>query len=220
MNLSVQRSRFQLNWDTFGPHFPLAQWQSQTDFLYFIEVKLDAETQENMAQVTTQLQALSPNSSQWVDPADMHITIALPGRLGVHFQGNDVNNMTKKLGEIFARFNQFDLSLGNLNCFSNVLFREVYDESGHLPLLHYQICQEIPFAQAPEFQFENFLPHVSLFYAESGGKALLDHPDFDRELPEQKMTVKSIVFGRAKDEDSEIFKKEVIKEFKLAIKES
>lgn len=214
MNLAVQKNRFQLNWETFSPHFPIAQWEKNNDFLYFVEIKLEATAKKSMQSVIDTIKTDNPDSSHWVEPNNMSITIALPGRLGVHFQGNDVNNMKKQLSDIFARFNQFEIVLGRLNCFSNVLFREVYDASGHLPLMHYQICQAIPFAQAPEFSFENFLPHVSLFYAEKGAQDMITE-DFDRELPDETMTVKKIIFGQAWDEETEIFKKETIQEFKL-----
>lgn len=216
MNLQVQNNRFQLNWDTFAPDFPQKQWNRSPDFLYFIEIPLSLPTQQSMQKVSQKLHESLNTENYWVTPDHMHITIALPGRLGVHFQGNDVTRMQKKLTEILQQFNQFEITLGDLNCFADTIFREVYDKNGHLPLLHYQICESIPFAQAPEFQFEHFLPHVSLFYAEDVAPEIFtDWQNVDRILPHETMIVDRIIFGRACRESNTQYEREIIAEYNL-----
>lgn len=217
MNLAVQRNRFAQNWEDFSPIFGQMPWEDKPNFLFFIEIELTATAQTEMSTISQALQKLAPtDAGEWQTPEKMHITLALPGREGVHFQGNDVNVMKQKLGTIFERFSQFKILLGHLNCFTNVLFREVLDEGGKLALLHYQICQEIPFAQSPEYQFEHFLPHISLLYAQAPAAALLKHAEFSRELPESRMMVSQIAFGRARDEVSDQYKKTKLLDFSLS----
>jgi 2'-5' RNA ligase len=216
MNLPAQTNRFQLNWENFSPQFPTKTWNRAPDFLYFVEIPLTLSTQQSMQKVSQKLQQEFSALSHWVTPERMHITIALPGRLGVHFQGNDVTRMQKKLTEILQQFNPFELVLGNLNCFSEAIFREVYEQNGHLSLLHYQICEAIPFAQAPEFQFKNFLPHVSLFYAEaSNTNVFTDWHIFNRSLEPETLTVDRIIFGRSCQEMNGPYQREVIAEYNL-----
>lgn len=216
MNLQVQHNRFQLNWDTFAPTFPTKQWNRTPDFLYFIELPLPLPTQQSMQTISQNLQQKLNTKSYWIKPDHMHITLALPGRLGVHFQGNDVAHMQKKLAEILRQFNPFAISLGDLNCFSDTIFREVYDEHGHLPLLHYQICEAIPFAQAPEFQFEHFLPHISLYYADQvEADIFADWATFDRALTAETLTVDQVVFGRSCQEMNGPYEREVIETYLL-----
>jgi 2'-5' RNA ligase len=216
MNLQVQSNRFQLNWDNFSNNFPQKKWQTSPDFLYFIEIPLKLEQQQAMQKTSQNLQQKFGATSHWVLPDYMHITIALPGRLGVHFQGNDVTRMQKKLTEILHQFNSFEITLGNLNCFADTIFREVYDENGHLPLLHYKICEAIPFAQAPEFQFEHFLPHVSLYYADNPPEDLFANwAEFDRNLESETMLVDRIIFGRSCREMNGSYEREVVAEYNL-----
>ncbi len=213
MKLEDQQQRFEKNWEKQRPLFGTKSWAKDPNFLFFIEIPLPLELRTEMEQISQELAACVKQKGLWVSPAKMRITVALPGRMGVHFQGNEEGFMKKKLEALTQEFPPFELSLGDVNCFPEVLFREVYDEGRHLLRLHQRISEEIPFAQNPEFQHEHFLPHISLFYGE-GNPALFDHPAFARKRKPTKMKVDRLFFGKARD-DKEEYEKHILEEFKF-----
>ncbi len=214
MNFNTQKKRFQKNWDTHSPKFGTKTWKANPDFLYFIEIPIPTSIQKEMKEVCLSLESLAAQKKNWISAKEMKITLALPGRLGVHFQGNDVKFMEKTLAEICQKTPSFEVVLGNLNCFPNVVFREVYDMTDTLYDLHKEICETIPFTQYSEYQFENYFPHVSLLYADKSSADFLSAPEFDRKLALTEMKAEKIVFGKARN-DKGSYEKEVLKIFSL-----
>jgi len=152
------------------------------------------------------------SKGHWIAPQRMHITLALPGRMGVHFQQNEVNFMEKAIEKVLENTKPFEVTLGNVNCFPDSLFREVLDSSGELQRLHNKICKTIPFSQNPEYRFENYKPHVSLFYGAHHADLL--NESFDRILESSIIKVEKIFFGKAKNEHGE-YEKHILREFPL-----
>ncbi|MCF7905697.1 2'-5' RNA ligase family protein [Candidatus Gracilibacteria bacterium] len=167
-----------------------------------------------MERISEQLKCLSPKAHKfWISPQKMHITLALPGRKGEHFQANGVAFMKKQIEEAIQNISVFKVELGNLNCFPDVIFREVLDPTGMLQALHNDICKRIPFTQKPEYQFDNFIPHLSFAMGE-GDKNIFAHKDFSRELPITPMKIERIFLGKAKNEEGE-YESRILHEFIL-----
>ncbi len=199
MDLEAQKNRYHENWKQYLDQFGTAEWKSDPDFLYFIDIPVEGELAAETEDIARALVGLaSEKEDQLKLPEEFHITLALPGRLGVHFQGNEEGFMKKELEGIMADFEPFEIQLGDLNCFPNVLFREVYDPSEKLYELHTRISQVIPFAQNPDFQFEKYLPHLSILYANLAGGEILKNDDFSRKLGLLTLKVDRIQFGKAK----------------------
>lgn len=213
MKKSTITQKFQQNWQKFAPQFGTKQWEENPDFLYFIEAPLPKNLWPEMEQLSENLQQIKKMSGIWFPPENMHITLALPGRKGVHFQAHEVSTLKKTIERIVREQSSFSVTLGHLNCFADVLFREVWDKEEKLFSLHKKFCEEIPFAQDPEYKMKNYLPHISLFLGK-GDPAFFEHPKFSRELPPLEMKVEKIVFGQARDESGK-YNRKILKEFSL-----
>lgn len=214
MKLEDQRQRFAENWEKNKSLLGTKSWGQDPNFLFFVEIPLAVNLRTSMEKISSNLQGLANEKNKkglWVAPQRMHITLALPGRMGVHFQGNEVGFMEKKLTSLVEEFAPFEVTLGDLNCFPDVIYREVYDESRNLMRLHQRICEEIPFAQSPEYQFEHFLPHVTMFYGPENPQ-IFEHPDFKRTLKSSSMKVDKIYFGKARN-DKDKYEKHILSEY-------
>lgn len=214
MKLDEQKQKFKNNWKNFSLKFGSKDWTEDPNFLYFIEIPLSTDLWVEMEQLSHELKEKSRLKGLWFPPQKMHITLALPARKGSHFQANQMSFMQKTLEEILKNFSIFEITLGNLNCFADVLFREVWDEEGRLFELHKVICEKIPFAQDPAFKLKNYLPHISLFLGK-GDQKFLKSEDFSRELDPTKMKVEKIFLGRARNEEGK-YERRILKEFTLA----
>ena len=212
MDLQTQKNRFLVHWEVHSGLFGSQKWNDHPDFLFFVEIPIASSLISEMEKTLEHIKKIAPMSDGlWVNPKKMHITIALPGRQGLHFQGNDRAIMERKLESVFAKYKVFNILLGNINCFANGLFREVYDPTGNLYNLHQEISNTIPFSQDPQYQFDNFLPHMAFYYG-SGNTKIFQHPEFKRILPETPMTIEKIFFGEIKSPKNE-FQKRILKEF-------
>ncbi len=208
MDQEEQKRIFQKNWEKNVKKFGTKSWQADPDFLYFVEIPIEKTCTTKLEKELASLKS-SVKSAEiiWTLPENWHVTLALPGRLGVHFQGNDVKFMKKELKRLCGSFKPFEITFGDLNCFPEVLFREAYDEKGTLYDFHNAICKSIPFAQDPKYQLDNFLPHLSLGYFLGGTTFLFS--EFERKLGEITMPVNKIVFGKARNAKGKYEKKEI-----------
>lgn len=215
MKKETQKERFNKNFEEKKLTFGKKEWEENPNFLYFIEIPIETKLITKMEKI---IETLKKNTKGlkgfWLRPQRMHITIALPGRMGEHFQGNDVSFMKRKLTEILNEIPPFEIQIGDLNCFDTCLFCEVLDERGEIHRLHEKVSEEIPFSQNPSFQFEGFMPHMSIYYGK-GSNDFLNKEDFVRELPELKMTVNKIFFGKAKNLTTGEYERVILEEYKL-----
>lgn len=214
MELAQQQDRFQKNWEQNKSQFGKTKWDPAPDFLFFIEIPLPTQLVSEMETLSFDFQKNAEDpKGLWIPSKKMHITLALPGRMGYHFQGNDANVMHRELKKITAKVEPFSVQLENINCFPNAIFREVIDKTGALFELHKKICKAIPFAQSPEYQLENFLPHITLYYGDKNQK-IIQNPDFERTLPPTTMQVERIFFGKAINKNDE-YEKHILHEYAL-----
>ncbi len=211
MNVAEQ---FEKNWKDNFSKFGSKPWNDKPDFVFFVETPLPVSLWTEMERLTEKLKSKSPNAKGlWFPPQRMHITLALPARQGMHFQANGIKFMKDAIGKVVKNFSPFPVILGNVNCFPDVLFREVFDEKGALQALHNAICRAIPFSQDPSYQFEKFLPHVSLFLGK-GDPKLFEEKGFSRELKPKKIEVERIFLGHAKNDKGE-YERRILEEFQL-----
>ena len=214
MNIEQQTQNWLEDWNKNAPLFGTKQWVPDPNFLFFIEIPIPITMRTEMEKVLEKLKFReSFSQGHWIAPQRMHITLALPGRMGVHFQQNEVRFMEKAITKILETTAPFTVELGNINCFPDSLFREVLDPSGALQKLHNEICKAIPFSQTPEYRLENYRPHVSLFYGAHHAD-LLKGETFDRTLEPSEMKVDTVFFGKAKNEHGE-YEKHILREFTL-----
>jgi len=215
MKLAAQKQKFLEIFTKNSQEFGQKIDKSEPNFLFFIEIPLTLPVQQEMGTILTHLKSSFPEINNWKTVEELAITIALPGRMGTHFQGNQVNFMESKLTEITQNFTKFSVKLSELNCFPQSFFREVLDASGNIFKLHKTICENIPFSQNPDFQYENFTPHVSLnMLNEKVNVSLTDFKKF-RKIEDQNMEVFQINFGKINLEEGK-FQKILLKTFELA----
>jgi len=216
MNLLAQKIRFEQLWNRNKLLFGTQKWEASPDFVFFVEIPLPETLWEEMKIIQEELKRLlHTGQGFWIPVEKMHITLALPARNGEHFQGNDKPHMQNILTQIAEKISPFSLSLGDINCFPDAVFREVYDSQGTLYDLHEAITQNIPFAQKPLFSQKNYIPHVSFFYGEFHA-----HPEFEAFFRSQKkvsFSPEKIIFGRARNEKGE-YDRRILKEFSFSQK--
>ncbi len=206
----MQDQKFIENWKQNAPNYGSDSWERDPDFLYYIQGNIDLEVGKKLIETREQfIQKNGIKAGERVDVTDLHVTIALPGRLGTHFQKNDVSYMKKTLSHIFNKSAAIPLSIKNFNAFPSVLWTEVYDQSDRLQSIHETICNEIPFSQHPEYRYQHYLPHISLLF-EGKGKIT----DTDRSFEAIETKIQTIEFGRAKS-DSAGYIREVIETYTL-----
>ena len=208
MKISAQKNKFleiyQKNSKDFGKKID----KSEPNFLFFIEIPLTLPVQQEMGTILTHLKSEFPEINSWKIVEELAITIALPGRMGTHFQGNQINFMESKLAEITAKITKFSVKLSEINCFPQSFFREVLDESASIFKLHETICENIPFSQNPDFQYENFMPHISLNKLNEPVNVSFDRFEKFRKIEDQSMEVFQINFGKInKEKNNEITSK-------------
>lgn len=188
--------KFSKNWQQHAATFGQEAWQESTDFLYYIETPIPIDIAKIMVERREDfMQQYGLKAQQIIAPEKLHITLALPGRLGTHFQQNDVSYMKKALQNLAAQQSKIKVELKDFNVFPSVLFTEVLDPSGALQALHENICQQIPFSQHPEYQYENYLPHVSLLY----GAQAQNLSQANRLQSSLECELDTLVFGKVKD---------------------
>lgn len=187
----------------------------EDNFLFFVEIPLSLVAQKSMLPGINEIKNQFPMlKKQWIETEKMAITIALPGRMGTHFQGNQVSFMEDRLKKMAEKMSPFEIELANINCFESSLFREVLDPSENLLMLHREVCEAIPFSQNPDYQYENFVPHVSTFFNEEELGEILKGSQLKRELLIEKMTVDCFNFGKISIEDHN-FQKIILKTFEF-----
>lgn len=212
MKIETQKEHFESLWSKNTAVFGTRKWDPTADFSYFIEIPISTNLVPEMEEITDNLKSIGHFSDGiWVEPNHMHITLALPGRQGHHFQGNDTSFMKRELQKIWEKTEPFSVALGNINFFPDGIFREVYDPTEKLHQLHKKICEKIPFSQHPQYQFDHFLPHMSLYYG-SGSTKLIQHPSFQRVVGETQMNIERLFLGEITN-DNGVFDKRILKEY-------
>jgi len=198
-------NKFDRNWDKNKALFGQEIWEQEADFCYFIETPLPLETAQKLFEAGQKIKTdLSLDSGQWLSTKNLHLTITLPGRLGTHFQKNDIAFMKKTLAAVTAQTPSFELIINNFNVFPNTLWAEVHDPSGRLQQLHETLCNEIPFSQHPEFRYANYLPHISLAYGVQTSAPL--DAETERSFEPLTFTLETLKLGKAKWQGNELTK--------------
>lgn len=199
--------KFNQNWQQHAATFGQEPWQESADFLYYIETPIPIDIAKIMAERREDfMQQYGLKAQHLIAPEALHVTLALPGRLGTHFQQNDVAYMKKTLEDLAAKQPKIKIEIQNFNVFPNVLFAEVLDPSGSLQALHENICQQIPFSQQPEYQYENYLPHVSLLY----GAQPQDLSHADRKQTSLECDIDTLILGKIREHPEKNTDREVL----------
>ena len=219
--LTEQKERYKKQWNKFSKDFENNNNLCVEDpiAIYVIGIHLHSSLYDEMEGLSDQLKLLHKpkNSSkdQWLKPHRMHITLELPGRIGKHFQEDEIPFIKETLRKITQSTSKFSVQLGNINCFPSVLFREVYDKNNNIYKLHNKIAKELPFSEHVEYRFEKFIPHMSIVYLGGGGhNSIINHKSFNKKLDFQDMKVEKLYFLKVSDAGY-IYKEDMIAEFHL-----
>jgi len=197
--------KFKENWNKNVALFGQADWEQEADFCYYIETPLPLEVAQRLFELGQKFKTdLELEEGLWIPAEEMCLTVTLPGRLGTHFQKNDVAFMKKTLESVTTQTPQFDLTIENFNVFPNTLWAEIHDASGRLQQLHEALCGEIPFSQHPEFRYANYLPHISLAYGAQVAPPL--KLDTARNFEPMNFTFDTLRLGKAKWQGVELSK--------------
>lgn len=200
LTLNQQKERYEENWLANKHLYSTQTMNDDPEPIFAIGFIIEKFIRATMQPIVDTLKLLDGScTDEFVPLEEMHVTVHLPGRVGVHFLESEIIDIVTSLRKICSKRSSFFVQLGNLNVFPNVLFREVYDPTGLLYELHNEIVSQIPFAESPDFTGENFMPHMSLRYVRQTGSALLENENFSRVLSLERMEVKSIYFTKCYD---------------------
>ena len=218
--LEEQKIRYQKQWNKFSKDFESNLCVDDQEAIYVFGIHLHPSLHDEMKELSDHLRSLhnpiDPAKDQWLEPPQLHITLELPGRIGKHFQEDEIPWIKETIRKITQSTPKFTIQLGNINCFPSVLIREVYDENNNIYELHNKIAKTIPFSEHPEYRFEKFIPHMSIVYLGGGGhNSIIQHPEFDRSLKFSSMPVEKLYFLKASDTGCK-YKEEMIEEFYLS----
>lgn len=218
-SIEEQKERYNKQWGEFSQVFEKNLGLEDPVPIYCIGVHLHQSVFDEMNDLSDKLKSLHSQKDSrkdlWLAPEEMHITLELPGRIGKHFQVDEIPFIKETLHKITSSTPKFKVQLGNLNCFPSVIIREIYDEKNGIYELHNQIAKALPFSEHPEYRYENFIPHMSICYFREGGhNSIIQHPTFQRELNLTDMPIEKIYFLKATD-FNHTYKQEMIEEFYL-----
>jgi len=199
------------NWKENSNKYGAIEWEKDPDFLYYIQANIPLDIGMQLIEIREKfMQDNQIRGGERVDVSNLHVTLALPGRLGTHFQKNDVSYMKSTLKNVFKEAAPLPLRFEGINIFSSVLWAQVFDLSNRLQSIHETICNEIPFSEHPDYRYQNYLPHASLLYGGSGDLQLAV-----RDFPALECLIDTIEFGRVKDETVSDKFREVIETYQL-----
>ena len=193
-----QQKNYQLLWERYSPLFGTEVFQDDPIPNYNIGISLPPALHGEMGNLSESLQKTTNAVGGWITPNRMHITMDIPGRIGKHFTETDVPLMQEWLVDICSATKSFTVLLGDLNCFPNVLYREVYDQEEKLYALHEKMTRTIPWSEQPQFRGKNFTPHMSLLYLKQVGVHLF-REGFSRSIPQAELLVSQIYFQVSTD---------------------
>jgi len=100
----------------------------------------------------------------YVPPELYHCTVKSCGLLGKQLNENQIPEIIERAREVFKNFPKFRIKLKGVNNFSNAIFIQVFSEDGELYRLHSTLNSAIPFSEYPEFEGENYTPHIATVY--------------------------------------------------------
>jgi 2'-5' RNA ligase len=192
--MDQQQKRYEENWKEYFPVLGSTFMLFDPNPLYWIGFKLEKALYPEMQELTARLQQESGGKHRWLEPKELHVTLALPGRPDKPYTEAELPSIINKLQKIVERHEPFEVELGNLNCFPHVLFREIYSNDGKLFELHNAIADAIPFSEEPQYRYENFMPHMSLCYLNEIDSSWAKRFDFDRKLPFVLMKISRVEF--------------------------
>lgn len=190
--LDEQQKKYDVLWEKYSPLFGTETFPDDPIPIYNIGVGLPSELHDEMNSLSKHLQQTTHAIGGWIVPYRLHITIDIPGRVDKHFSEIDIPKMHEWLKDICAKTKPFTVQLGNLNCFPNVLYREVYDTTEELYVLHEKIAHAIPWSEQPQFRGSNFTPHMSLLYLKQRCENL--RKDFKRSMIPTELLISRVYF--------------------------
>ena len=80
-----------INWKENSNKYGAIEWEKDPDFLYYIQANIPLDIGMQLIEIREKfMQDNQIRGGERVDVSNLHVTLALPGRLGTHFQKNDV----------------------------------------------------------------------------------------------------------------------------------
>ncbi|MBZ9571798.1 2'-5' RNA ligase family protein [Patescibacteria group bacterium] len=118
---------------------------------------------EKISEIAQLLREKFPN--QDYVPQDMyHCTVKSCGLLRKQIQESVIPDVIKKTKEALVGFQPFEVELKGFSQFPNNIFVQVFSPDDKLFELHKRLNNAIPFSEYPEFEGNNYMPHVAVIY--------------------------------------------------------
>lgn len=199
-SLHEQIAYYQQNWERFYPLFGSIVMAPDPNPLYWIGLKLPTDSASRIdSQVQVMRTADGPSVNHWLSSDELHITLALPGRPGKPYTEQELPSLIKTLRLLAIDMPPITVRIGDINCFPNTLFREVYSDDARLFSLHERISDRISFSEEPQYRYEHYTPHMSVCYLRQKETVINLHSPFDRRMTPETVTFDSLHFHIVSD---------------------
>jgi 2'-5' RNA ligase len=138
-----------------------------------------------------QVKKIEP-SQDYVTAEMYHCTVKSCGLLGKQLNENQISEIIEQAKEELKDFPKFRIKLRGVNNFPNTIFIQVFSENGELYRLHNTLNSIIPFSEYPEFEGENYTPHIATVYFFEQPETLFKELDKYKSTEFGEMVVESI----------------------------
>lgn len=200
-NLTEQQIRYQRNWKHCAPHFGATFMPNDPGLIYWIGVRPSAGDADRLDNQHARIKEMDTQKlHRWLQPHELHVTSALPGRPNEPYGKQDLPDLIHTLQRIAKEITPFTVHMGDINCFPQALYREVYSDDETLFRLHEAISDAIPVSLKPEYTYKTYMPHMSLCYLKAIDPHLLDAASFDRHLEPISVAFNTLYLSIAYDE--------------------
>lgn len=100
---------------------------------------------------------------EYIYPSAFHCTLELCGILGKNISQDDIPVIISKVNAALKNFKGFEVTLRGFNSFGTNTFVQVFSPDNKLFKLH-NLLNSIIAHNEPEFEGENYVPHVAVIY--------------------------------------------------------
>lgn len=126
-------------------------------------------------------------------PAEMyHCTVKSCGLLGKQLNEDQISEIIKLAKEELKSFPKFRIQLKGVNNFPNAIFIQVFSDDEELYRLHNTLHSVILYSEYPEFEGENYTPHIASMYFFEQPQTLFKELDKYESTEFGEMVVESI----------------------------
>lgn len=127
-----------------------------------LNFSVDCKLWPGIMHVMEELEKADPGH-EYIYPSIFHCSIKLCGILGKNISQDDIPAIVSKVGAALKDFKSFEVTLRGFNSFTTNTFIQVFSQDNKLFLLHNLLNNIVAFGE-PEFEGENYVPHIAVIY--------------------------------------------------------